>query len=195
MRYADDCNVYVQSRRAGDRVFELLRRLYARLRLRINESKSAVVRFPDSTLLGFRFWESSRRAVCVRIAPEPLKAMKQQVRQITGRNGGRSLESMVQTLRGYLTGWKEYFRLSETPRVFDNLDRWIRRRLRMVQLKQWKCGSTAFRELRARGVPGPIAARACAHVHRWWPTSKHFALNMALPTCYFDRLGVPRLAS
>jgi hypothetical protein len=162
VRYADDCNVYVRSLRAGERVFELLRRLYGRLRLRVNEAKSAVVRFQDSQLLGFRFWVGPGRTVRGRVAPESLQAMKQQVRRITGRNGGRSLESVVERLRGYLVGWKEYFRLAETPGVFEDLDKWIRRRLRMVQLKQWKRGSTACRELRARGVP-PTRRRQGLH--------------------------------
>jgi RNA-directed DNA polymerase len=195
VRYADDCKVYVRSRRAGERVFELLRRLYGRLRLQINEAKSAVVRFLDSQLLGFRFWVAGGGTVRCRVAPESMQAMKQQVRAMTGRNGGRSLQSVVEKLRGYLGGWKEYFRLSETPGVFKDVDKWIRRRLRMVQLKQWKRGSTAYRELRARGVSQLVAAQACTHVRRWWLTSKHLALNQALPSRYFDRLGVPRLAS
>ena len=194
VRYADDCHVYVRSRRAGERVLELLRRLYAGLRLRINEAKSAVVRFKDSELLGFRFWIGPGRTIRVRVAPESMRAMKQQVRTMTGRNGGRSLESVMGRLRGYLAGWKQYFRLSQTPRVFEDLDKWIRRRLRMVQLKQWKRGRTAYRELRARGVSPLVAARACSHLRRWWLTSKHLALNLALPPSYFDRLGVPRLA-
>jgi RNA-directed DNA polymerase len=194
VRYADDCNVYVRSRRAGERVLEVLRQLYARLRLRINEAKSAVARPWARKFLGYSFWVGQGRTVRRRVAPEALKAMKQQVRWITGRSRGRSIASMVERLRGYLTGWKEYFRLAETPGIFEDLDKWIRRRLRLVQLKQWKRGTTAYRELRARGVPELVAARACAHARRWWLTSKHVALNMALPTPYYDGLGVPRLA-
>jgi len=195
VRYADDCNVYVRSRRAGERVLELQRQLYARLRLRINEAKSAVARPGARKFLGYSFWVAQGSTVRRRVAPEALRAMKQQVRWITGRSRGRSIESVVERLRGYLTGWKEYFRLADTPGIFADLDKWIRRRLRMVQLKQWKRGTTAYRELRARGVPEREAARACTHVRRWWLTSKHTALNMALPTIYYDRLGVPRLAT
>lgn len=194
VRYADDCNVYVRSRRAGERMLETLRRLYARLRLRINEAKSAVARPWHRKFLGYSFWVAPGRTIRRRVAPEALKAMKQQVRWITGRNKGRSIESVVGKLREYLVGWKEYFQLAETPGIFSDLDKWVRRRLRLVQLKQWKRGKTAYRELRARGVPEVPARRAATHVYRWWLTSKHVALNMALPTSYYDRLGVPRLA-
>jgi len=194
VRYADDCNVYVRSRRAGERTLETLRRLYARLRLRINEAKSAVARPWHRKFLGYSFWVAPGRTICRRVAPEALKAMKQQVRWITGRSKGRSIESVVGKLREYLVGWKQYFQLAETPGIFTDLDQWIRRRLRLVQLKQWKRGTTAYRELLARGVPEPAVRRACTHVYRWWLTSKHVALNMALPNSYYDRLGVPRLA-
>jgi hypothetical protein len=100
----------------------------------------------------------------------------------------------VAELREYLLGWREYFGLAETPGIFADLDEWIRRRLRLVQLKQWKRGKTAFRELRALGVPQLLAAQAASHVRRWWLTSTHQALNLALPIRYYDRLGVPRLA-
>jgi RNA-directed DNA polymerase len=194
VRYADDCNVYVRSRRAGERVMRALRERYARLRLQVNESKSAVGRVWDRKLLGYSFWVAAGRVVKRRVASQALRAMKERVREITRRNGGRSLESVIQDLRVYLLGWREYFGLADTPGVFADLDKWIRRRLRLVQLKQWKRGTTAFRELRARGVPELVAARAASHVRRWWLTSKHAALNIALPPSYYDRLGVPRLA-
>jgi len=97
-------------------------------------------------------------------------------------------------LRSYLTGWKLYFQLAETPRVFRDLDEWLRHRLRAVQLKPWKRGTTVYRELRARGVPDRVTRAAAAHAHRWWATAAHGGLQTALPTSYFDRLGVPRLA-
>ena len=97
-------------------------------------------------------------------------------------------------LRSYLIGWKLYFRLAETPRIFRDLDEWLRHRLRAIQLKQWKYGPTACRELLARGVPVRVARAAAAHTSRWWAMAAHGALQTALPTSYFDRLGVPRLA-
>ncbi len=193
-RYADDCNVYVRSRRAGEDVLQALRRLYAKLRLQINEAKSAVARPWDRKFLGYSFWVAPGRQVKRRVAPAALAAMKAQVRTLTNRNRGCSVAKVVADLRGYLLGWKAYFRLADTPGVFVTLDQWLRRRLRMVYLKQWKRGTTAFRELRARGVTRLVAAQAASHTSRWWFTAHHTALHIALPTGHFDRLGVPRLA-
>lgn len=95
----------------------------------------------------------------------------------------------------FLKGWKEYFRLVQVQRPLQDIDQWTRRRLRMVQLKQWKRGSTVYRELRARGVPMLRAQEAAAHATRWWHTAAHVALHEALPTCYYDQLGLPRLAT
>lgn len=194
VRYADDCNVYVRSRRAGEDVLETLRRLYARLRLRVNEAKSAVARPQDRKFLGYSFWVARGGAVRRRVAPKALAAMKDRVREIAARNGGRSMDRVIEELRSYLRGWREYFRLAETPRVLSDLDEWIRRRLRLAQLKQWKRGRTVYRELRARGVPERVSRAAAAHACRWWATAGHGALHSALPTSYYDRLGVPRLA-
>ena len=194
-RYADDCNVYVRSKRAGEDVLQTLRRLYARLRLQVNEAKSAVARPWDRKFLGYSFWVAPGRQVKRRVAPAALAAMKAQMRALTGRSRGCSIATVVADLRGYLLGWKAYFRLADTPGVFLALDQWLRCRLRMVYLKQWKRGTTTFRELRARGVSRLVAAQAASHTHRWWFTAHHAALHIALPTRHFDRLGVPRLAS
>jgi group II intron reverse transcriptase/maturase len=194
-RYADDCNVYVQSQRAGERVMQTLRRQYAKLRLRVNETKSAVGRPWDRKFLGYSFWVAKDGTIKRRIAAKALEAMQQRVRQITGRSRGRSLQSVVGELRGYLVGWKEYFRLNELPSTFLKLDQWIRRRVRMVQLKQWKSGPRVFRALCARGVPRNAAASAAAHARRWWRTARHPGLNLALPPRELDRLGLPRLAT
>jgi hypothetical protein len=193
VRYADDCNVYVRSRRAGERVMETLRRLYAQLRLRVNEAKSAVARPWDRKFLGYSFWVASGRTVKRRVAPKALAAMKDRVREITTRNGGRSMERVIAELRSYLTGWRAYFRLAETPRVLSDLDEWIRHRLRLVQLKQWKRGTTAFRELRARGMLPERAATVAANTRRWWRNAS-MEIHIALPTSFYDRAGVPRLA-
>lgn len=194
VRYADDLNVYVRSKRAGEDALQLLKRLYGKLRLRINESKSAVDRPSNRKFLGYSFWVS-RGQVKRRVAPQALAAMKQRVRRITDRNGGRSLEAIFAELRSYLSGWKEYFRLSDTNRIFSDLDEWIRHRLRVVQLKQWKSGKTVFRELRARGVSEHTAALAARFSRSWWRVAAHKALHLALPTGYYDRMGVPRLAA
>jgi RNA-directed DNA polymerase len=193
VRYADDCNVYVRSLRAGERVMARLRRLYAGLRLQINEAKSAVARATERKILGFSFFWGPGQTIRRRVAPQALARMKDRVRQITSRVAGRSITQVVEKLRSFLLGWKEYFQLAETPGAFNDLDSWIRRRLRMVHLYQWRQGTTAFRELRERGVPKLTAAGACVHTQRWWRTSKHKALHLALPIRHFDRLGVPRL--
>jgi len=193
-RYADDLNVYTGSQRAADDAMATLKRLFARLRLQVNDAKSTVARAGSRKFLGYSFWVAAGRVVRYRVAPAALAEMKARVRQITSRSGGRRLTSVAEALRDYLTGWKLYFRLAETPGVFEDLDKWLRHRLRAVQLKQWKRGTTAYRELRARGVPDRVALAAAAHTHRWWATASHGALNTALPTSYFDRLGVPRLA-
>ena len=195
VRYADDCNVYVRSKRAGERVLSALRRKYAKLRLRINEEKSAVARVWDRKFLGYGFWVAPGRVVKRRVAARALEEMKRRVRSITSRSGGRSMEQVAAELRTYLTGWKEYFKLADTPRVFRELDEWIHRRLRVVQLKQWKRGRTTLRALRARGLPEWLARKGAGHGKRWWWASTLGATHTALPGVYFDRLGVPRLAA
>src|SRR5690625_1122157 len=192
-RYADDCNVYVHSRRAGERVMGLLRRLYARLRLKVNETKSAVTSvFADRKFLGYSFW-MSRGQVKRAVAFKAQATFKQRVRQLTRRSGGRSMQQVVDRLRLYMLGWKGYFRLSQTPGVWRMLDEWIRHRLRAIQLKQWKRGKTMFRELRAMGASMAAAQRVAANSRRWWRNSAKL-LNSVLNLAWFDGLGLPRLS-
>jgi RNA-directed DNA polymerase len=194
-RYADDCNVYVRSKRAGERVMEALVGLYAKLRLRGNSEKSAVARVWDRQFLGFSFWVAPGRVVKRRVAPTALNAMKARVRQITRRSGGRSLPAVAAALRSYLSGWKAYFRLADTPGVFADVDQWLHRRLRMLMLKQWKRGRTIYRELQRRGIGGATLGIAARFGRRWWHVAAHKALHIALPGTYFVSLGVPQLAS
>jgi group II intron reverse transcriptase/maturase len=193
VRYADDCNVYVRSKRAADRVMEGLVALYAQLKLRVNVTKSAVARAWERSFLGYSFWVASGKIVKRRVAPKALKTMQERVRDITSRNGGRSLGQVVRALRSYLTGWKAYFRLADTPGIFADVDKWLHRRLRMLIVKQSKRGTTLFRLLRTRGVPERVARAAAAHCRRWWAMAAHGALHTAFPSRYFDTLGVPRL--
>lgn len=195
-RYADDCNVYVRSKRAGERVMQWLKKRYATLKLRVNDSKSAVAKVWGRPFLGFdlrrpRGREEVKRAT----SHQAIAAMKQRIRAITRRNGGRSMETVIEELKAFLTGWKEYFRLAQTPSVFRGLDQWIRHRLRVVQLKQWKRGTTVYRELCARGVPAYRARAAAAHATGWWRTADHGAVKMALPIRHYDQLGVPHLGA
>jgi len=194
VRYADDCNVYVQTRRAGERVMESLRRLYANLRLRVNEAKSAVAPAWNRKFLGFSFWAARGGAVRLRVANKAMATMKVRTRQITRRNGGRSMSQVAAQLRSFLTGWRAYFRLAETPRVFADLDEWIRHRMRTLQLKQWKRGKTVFRELRARGLPLHAATTVAANARRWMRNSRMY-LHIAIRNTDLDALGVPRLAA
>jgi len=194
VRYADDCNVYVRSRRAGERVLELLRRLYASLRLQVNESKSAVDRARNRKLLGYSFWVAPGGVVKRRVASKAVATMKERIRLLTRRIGGRSIEQVCEQLRSYLNGWKQYFRLADTPRIFADLDAWIRHRLRAIHLKHWKRGPTIYRELRARGLPERAAAKVAGNGRRWWRNSA-LLINVAFPIRYFDELGVPRLAA
>jgi len=194
VRYADDGNVYVRSRRAGERVMALLRRLYGGLRLRLNEAKSAVTRVWARKFLGFSFWVAAGKTVQIRIADKALGAMKERVRRLTRRTCGQSLEQIVRDLRAYLLGWKGYFRLADTPKVLRELDEWIRHRLRAIQLKQWKRGRTAFRELVARGLSRELAARIAGNTRRWWKNAA-MGLHVALPNRLFDQMGLPRLGA
>jgi len=194
VRYADDCNVYVRSKRAGERVFEWIRRAFARLRLRVNEAKSAVDVAQRRSFLGFSVWYGPGRVVKRRLSPKAKHTFKTRIRQITRRSRGRSLKQIAAELRSYLTGWKSYYRLSDTPGVFRELDKWIRHRLRAIQLKQWKRGKTIYRELRKRGLSPSGAREVAANSRRWWRNSG-MKINVALPIKFFDQLGVPRLAS
>jgi RNA-directed DNA polymerase len=192
-RYADDCNVYVRSRRAGERVMALLRRLYDKLRLKVNETKSAVASAFGRKFLGYDLWLAPRGEVKRAVAAKPLATFKQRVRELTGRSGGRSMAQVVQGLRPYLLGWKAYFGLAQTPKVWRELDEWLRHRLRATQLKQWKRGATMFRELRALGASPGVAQRVAANSRRWWRNSAKL-LNSVLDIAWFDRLGLPRLS-
>ena len=193
VRYADDCNVYVRSHRAGERVMSLLRRLYARLRLKVNEAKSAVTSvLKDRKFLGYSFWVAPKGVIKRAVATKALNTFKQRVRQMTSRSAGLSMQQLVDRLRIYLLGWKGYYRLAQTPRIWRELDKWLRHRLRAIQLKHWKRGKTMFRELRAMGASATVAQRVAANSRRWWRNSAKM-LNNVLDLKWFDGLGLPRL--
>ena len=191
-RYADDANVYVRSRRAGERVMALLRRLYDRLRLKVNETKSAVASVFGRKFLGYSLWVAAGGVVKRKVAAKPLLAFKHRIRALTRRSGGRSMPEVVERLRPYVLGWRAYFRLAQTPGVWLALDEWLRHRLRAIQLKHWRRGPTIYRELRVLGASVDVARQTAASSRRWWRNSAQL-LNSALTIAYFDRLGVPRL--
>lgn len=192
VRYADDANVYVRSRRAGKRVMALLLELYGRLRLKVNESKSAVASAFQRKFLGYSFWVAPGGKIKLRVADKPMTAFKQRVRNITRRSGGRSIEQVVERMRNYVLGWKAYFRLAQTPRVWHELDQWMRHRVRAIQLKHWKHGETAYRALLALGACADVAAQVAGNSRRWWRNSG-MLLNSVLNLAWADRLGLPRL--
>lgn len=193
VRYADDCNVYVRSCRAGERVLEGLRKLYARLHLKVNEAKTAVAEATGRKFLGYALWRSAGDRIKCAVSWKALATFKQRIRELTRRSGGRSLPESVARLRAYLPGWKAYFQLAQTPRVFRELDEWIRHRLRAIQLKHWRRGTTMYRELKALGASDADARQVAANSRRWWHNSR-LLLNRVMPIAYFDRLGVPRLS-
>jgi RNA-directed DNA polymerase len=192
-RYADDCNVYVGSIKAGERVMAFLRRLYGDLKLQINEAKSAVASAFGRKFLGYALWVAKGREVKCAVAKKALDNFKARIRQLTRRSGGRSMEQTVEKLRPYVLGWKAYFGLAQPPRVWRELDEWLRHRLRAIQLRQWKRSSVIYRELKARGAGEDVARQVAGNCHRWWHNSG-LLLNSVLTIAYFDRLGVPRLS-
>lgn len=193
VRYADDANVYVRSRRAGERVMALLRRLYGKLRLTVNETKSAVDSVFGRKFLGYSLWVAPGGVIKRKVAVKPLMTFKQRIRQLTRRSGGRSMPDVMDRLRSYVLGWRAYFRMAQTPKVWRELDMWLRHRVRAIQLKQWKRGKTMYRELMALGAKPDVARRVAANSRRWWRNSG-MLLNAVLTLDWSDRLGLPRLS-
>jgi group II intron reverse transcriptase/maturase len=191
-RYADDCNVYVRSWKAGERVMALLQKCYAKLQLKVNETKSAVASVKGRKFLGYSFWfakEGAKR----RVADKPMATFKQRVRQLTRRSGGRSMAEVIERLKPYLLGWKAYFGLAQTPGVWRALDEWLRHRLRAIQLKHWRRGSTIYRELINLGAADHVAKRVAQNSRCWWRNSNG-DIKRVLTIAHFDKLGVPRLS-
>jgi RNA-directed DNA polymerase len=193
VRYADDCNIYVQSERAGQRVMEGVSRYIAdKLKLKVNSSKSAVDRPSRRKFLGFSFTggKNAKR----RIAPKAIGRFKERIRELTRQAKGQSLRQMVVPLGRYLRGWRAYFGINQTPSVVKALDEWIRRRLRCVVLRHWKTGRRRFAELRKRGVGHDLAAQTAGSCHGPWRLARSPALSIALPNRFWDWLGVERVA-
>jgi group II intron reverse transcriptase/maturase len=189
---ADDCNVYVKSLRAGQRVLEALRRCYDRLRLQVNEAKTAVVVVWGRKFLGYCLRRSPKGSVKLAIAVQAQEKARGRLRQITKRNRGRSIEQVVSELKDYVPGWKAYFQLAQTPTVLRELDSWLRRRLRALQLKQWKTRPRTYRALRRLGATEAVATAVARNVGSWWRSSLH--VGRVLDAAYYDRLGVPKFS-
>lgn len=177
----------------GERVMAYLGKLYAKLKLQINEAKSAVSSAFGRKFLGYALWVAKGGQVKCKVAPKAAGDFKARIRQLTRRSGGRSMEQIVERLRPYVLGWKAYFGLAQTPGVWRELDEWLRHRLRAIQLRQWKRPRTIYRQLKALGASEDVAKQVAGNCHRWWRNSKG-AINKVLTIAYFDRLGVPRLS-
>ena len=194
VRYADDSNIYVRSHRAGLRVkASITRFLTRRLKLKVNQEKSAVARPWERKFLGFSFtWGSDPKR---RLALRTIQRFKGRVRQLTRRTRGVSLEQMLEELDQYLSGWIGYFGFCETPSVLRDLDSWVRRRLRAFIWKQWKRGPRRYARLRARGVGTDLAAQTAGSPHGPWRICRSPALSYAFPNAYFVSLGLTPLAA
>ena len=194
VRYADDCNIYVRSQKAGERVMAGIEKFLAkRLKLKVNKAKSAVAKPSVRKFLGFSFigGKQPRR----RIAPQAIARCKAKIRELTRRTGGQSLAQVVKELSRYLIGWRGYFGFCETPSVLRELDQWIRRRLRAIVWKQWRRGRTRYAELRRRGVGRDLAACTAGSPHGPWRLSHSPALTIALPNAFLASLALPSLAA
>jgi RNA-directed DNA polymerase len=186
-RYADDCNVYIRSQRAGERVMSAIRHfIEGRLGLKINETKSKVDRPRNRKFLGFSFFR--RNGIRIRVAAKSIERFKNRVREITARSNGWSMERRVSALCAYLRGWLQYFQLAETPSVFRDLDGWVLRRLRLCQWKQWKRARTRLRELRALKLKEWHALELAFSRKGYWRISSG-PLNSAMPRRYWIDRG------
>jgi RNA-directed DNA polymerase len=195
VRYADDCNIYVQSRRAGERVMASVEQfLIRRLKLKVNTAKSAVARPSARKFLGFSF--TSETAPRRRIAPQTRARFASRVRALTRRQSGRSLQQTIDQLSVYLTGWRGCFGFCQTASVLLDLDGWARRRLRCLAWTQWRSGPRRYRALRQHGLSMRLTATtaAAARAHGAWRLSRHPALQAAFPAAFFAAHGLPTLA-
>lgn len=193
VRYADDCNVYVRSQRAGQRVLASLERfLWQRLRLVVNQDKSAVSRPWKRKFLGYSM--TVHYEAKLRVAPESVKRFKEQMRPWLRRGRGRSLSGTIEDLEPRLRGWVQYFREAETRQSFEDLDGWLRRKLRCILWRQWKRPKTRFKELRRRGLDSDRAQRSAANGRGPWWNAGASHMNQAVPTRYLSQLGLVSLA-
>jgi RNA-directed DNA polymerase len=192
-RYADDCNIYVRTKRSGERVMESVTRfLETRLKLKVNREKSAVGRPWERKFLGYS--TTRQQEPRLKAAPESVKRFKKKLKVLLRKGRGRNLSRFIrEDLNPVLRGWSSYFRLSETKTVFEELDQWIRRRLRLIRWRQWKCPKTRFKKLKQCGLDKEQAAKS-AHNGRgpWWNSGASH-MNQAFKIRYFDACGLVSL--
>ena len=195
VRYADDCNIYVRSERAGQRVMESVKRFIAnRLKLKVNESKSAVAKPQERKFLGFSFY-MGKNGLGRRIAPKALDKFKDRVREITLGSRGRSMKQTIDELNRYLQGWVAYYGFCETPWVLKGLDEWIRRRIRCAFWQQWKTSRKRCAELVKRGVAMQAAQNTAGSNKGPWHLSRSKAMSVALSNAALASLGLHSLVA
>ncbi len=194
VRYADDCNIYVRSERAGQRVMASIKRfITGKLKLKVNESKSAVGKPQERKFLGFSF--TAGKELKRKIAPQAIVRFKKRILEVTRTAKGRSMEQVMEELARYLRGWRGYFGFCETPSMLRRLDSWIRRRIRCAFWRQWKTGRKRFAELVQRGVSRKLAANTAGSRRGPWRVSQSPALTQALSNSSLALLGLPTLAA
>ncbi|QNU24985.1 group II intron reverse transcriptase/maturase [Geobacillus zalihae] len=192
VRYADDCNIYVRTKKAGERVMKSITAfIEKKLRLKVNETKSAVDRPWRRKFLGFSFTPSKEPKI--RIAKESIRRMKQRIRTMTSRSKPIPMPERIEQLNQYILGWCGYFSLAETPSVFKELDGWIRRRLRMCQWKEWKLPRTRVRKLQSLGVPKQKAYEWGNTRKKYWRVAASPILHKALGNSYWESQGLKSL--
>ncbi|MGI9862771.1 group II intron reverse transcriptase/maturase [Moorella naiadis] len=193
VRYADDCNIYVKSKRAGERVLESIRNfLQERLKLKLNEQKSTVDRPWKLKFLGFSMYQDKAGKPHIRLAPQTIDRVKTKIRELTSRSKPVSMAERIERINAYLGGWVGYFALAETPSTFQKIEGWLRRRLRMCLWKQWKRVRTRYRELRALGLPEWVVHEfANARKGPW--RMAHGPMNRALGNAYWQTQGLRSL--
>jgi RNA-directed DNA polymerase len=192
LRYADDCNIYVRSQRAGQRVMESVTRFITQeLKLKVNEAKSAVARPQERKFLGFSFTDGPE--IKRKIAPKALERFKHRIREVTRRAKGVSMETTIAELAPYLRGWRSYFGFCETPDVLQYLTRWVRLRLRAAMWRQWKTPRRRRAALLALGVRSRLANNTAGSGLGPWYLARAKALSVGLSNAYFKSLGLPTL--
>jgi RNA-directed DNA polymerase len=192
VRYADDSNIYVRSERAGQRVMESITRFITqKLKLKVNEAKSAVARPQERKFLGFSF--TAGPEVKRVIAPKALDRFKQRIREVTRRAKGVSMETTIEELAQYMRGWRSYFGFCETPEVLIGLTRWVRLRLRAALWRQWKTPRRRRAALLALGVRPRLASNTAGSGLGPWYLAKAKALSVGLSNAYLKSLGLPSL--
>src|ERR1039458_2579704 len=192
VRYADDSNIYVRSERAGQRVMESVQRFITeKLKLKVNDSKSAVAKPQKRMFLGFSFTDG--KELKRKIAPKAIDRFKERIREITAKSRGRSMEKVMEELARYVRGWRGYFGFCETPSLLRDLDSWIRRRVRCAFWRQWKTGRKRYAELVRRGVSRESTAKTASSRCGPWRVSQSPALDQALSNAYLASFGLPSL--